>query len=126
MWRILNALLHKSSWKISFFNVLYEFIYLKALEGLKVAKPEATLNLTVFILIKRLVFYFLLQSSNGFLYSGLMLLAMVIFALMAKRYKYVEIEKPEPAAAEEMTDYSKNSWGVKVKVSVTAFTLYYM
>lgn len=36
----------------------------------------------------------LFQSYNSFLYAGLMLVAMFIFALMAMKYKYVEIENP--------------------------------
>lgn len=40
---------------------------------------------------------FFFQSSNGFLYAGLMLLAMIVFAIMAMKYKYVQ-KKETPKA----------------------------
>lgn len=66
------------------------FCLLKCTQWLK-EKEKSVLTNKVCINVCVCVF---LQSHNGFLYAGLMLAGMVIFAIMAMRYKYMEIESP--------------------------------
>ncbi|XP_017780844.1 PREDICTED: peptide transporter family 1-like isoform X2 [Nicrophorus vespilloides] len=85
-----------------------EFAYSQAPKSMKSVVQACWLLTTAFgniiIIIIESIEIFELQSNNFWLYSGLMVIDMVIFSLMAMRYKYIEKEGDEDSDAVKASD----------------------